>query len=349
MDLPDTSAAAPSRSRLWHFFTALLPYAALIFIFAGMGARDLVRSSNGERAIYVTRSNLNSLATECAPVIVAAAGMTLIILTGGIDLSVGSILGVACATACLATNQFRSPALGMILGALSGMVCGVLNGSLIIALRVPPFIVTLGSLMTLRGVCRLLNGKNTSIYVGVIEGLNDRKESTALLKSFQWLSKNVPWLNIPIFVPLAIAVVFILWIVLSFTKLGRRLYAVGSNEEAARLSGVRVGWTKLAAYAIGGLMAGIAGVMIAARLGSSSATTGTGDELSIIAAVVIGGTSLSGGQGTISGCVIGAVLMKALSSACTSLHIDDAYQMVIIGLFLIAAVAVDRLRRQKAG
>ena len=333
------------RSWLWQLCTALLPYAALSLIFAGMGARDLVRMSHNQPAIFCTVSNLSSLARECAPIIVAAAGMTLVILTGGIDLSAGSIMGVAGAVACLGTNYFQCPVQGMLCGVVAGTVCGLANGSMIIGLRVQPFIVTLGMLMSYRGITRLENN-NASIYIG--DGITDRKISSALLTSFKWLSGSVPGLGLPWFILVAIVSVAILGIVLNHTRLGRRLYAVGSNEEAARLSGVRVGRTKLAAYTLGGLTAGVAGVMNATRLGGSTAQSGEKAELTIIAAVVIGGTSLMGGQGTITGCVLGTVLMQALSSACTSLQINDAYQMVIIGIFLVGAAAVDSLRRRKA-
>ena len=353
-----SSAGPSSRSRVWQLFTALLPYAALIFIFGGMSARDLLRMAHVDAsgqydlpAIFCTKSNLNSMAIDCAPFIVAAAGMTLVMLTGGIDLSVGSIIGVASAVACAMTNRHRSAAFGMVCGVAAGMLCGLVNGTLVVALRVQPFIVTLGALMSLRGVCRLVNMMKenaSSIYIG--DGVKGADERKALMSNFIWpASTRVPFLDIPLYIPIAAAAVCVLWIVLDYTRLGRKLYAVGSNEEAARLSGVSIARTKLWAYSIAGMMAGVAGVMNASRLRGSSAETGSGAELTIIAAVVIGGTSLSGGQGTISGCVIGVILMNALSSACTSLQVPDAWQMVIIGLFLIAAAAIDRLRRAKAG
>ncbi len=352
------SAGPSSRSRVWQLFTGLLPYAALIFIFGGMGGRDLLRMAHVDefgqhdlQAIFCTKLNLYSMAIDSAPFIVAAAGMTLVMLTGGIDLSVGSIIGVASAVACRMANRHQSAAFGMACGVGAGMLCGMVNGTLVVALRVQPFIVTLGALMSLRGVCRLVNmvtENGASIFI--TDGVEGAEAKKTLMSNFIWpASTRVPFLDIPLYIPIAAAAVGVLWIVLDFTRLGRKLYAVGSNEEAARLSGVSVSRTKLWAYTIAGMMAGIAGVMNASRLRGSSAETGFGAELTIIAAVVIGGTSLSGGQGTISGCVIGVVLMNALSSACTSLQVPDAWQMAIIGLFLIAAAAVDRLRREKAG
>jgi ribose/xylose/arabinose/galactoside ABC-type transport system permease subunit len=145
----------------------------------------------------------------------------------------------------------------------------------------------------------------------------------------------------------AALVVAVFWVVLNHMKLGRRIYAVGSNEAAARLSGVRIQLTKWLVYALCGLTAGLAGALMVSRVGGPSANTAQGEELVVISAVVIGGASLSGGQGGIGGCVIGAVLMSALSSACTSFGISDALQAIIIGHFLIGAVAVDHLRRAR--
>lgn len=338
------STLDPPRSRIWYVFTALLPYLTLVIIFGTMFVRDRYLP----QATFFTRYNLSGLATDCAPTIVAAAGMTVVMLAGGIDLSVGSIIGVSSAIASYSATRFQSASLGICAGMAAGMLCGLFNGTLVTLLKVQPFIVTLGSLLSLRGVCYLLNGNgttNASIFVG--EGL-EKSEALKLAANFKWISGNMPYVELTRFVPLVAAVVFVLWVVLNHMRLGRRIYAVGSNEEAARLSGVRIARTKIAAYAIGGLAAGIAGVMNASRIGGSFTNTGSGEELTVIAAVVIGGTSLSGGQGAISGCVIGAILMKALSSACTFLHVEEAWQKVIIGLFLIGAAALDRLRREKA-
>ncbi|HLX62818.1 MAG TPA: ABC transporter permease [Planctomycetota bacterium] len=307
-----------------------------------MGIRDLLLP----QAIFLNAGNLRSMATDCAPTIVAAVGMTFVILTGGIDLSVGSIIGVSAAAASLATNHFQSVAVGIAFGVAAGALCGVVNGMMVVGLRVQPFIVTLGTLMSMRGLCHLLNS-NATIFIG--DGVIEKKGALALNARMGWLSKSDPWSGVPRFVPIVLAAILIARAMLKHTRLGRRLYAVGSNEEAARLSGVRVASVKLIAYGIGGFMAGIAGVMYACRMGGSGSYTGSGEELTVIAAVVIGGTSLLGGQGTVTGCVIGAVLMRSISYTCTSLRIPDAYQLVISGMFLVAAAALDRLRREKAG
>ena len=338
--------AAPRRPSWswWNLFTALLPYAVLIFILGIMGVRDGIRVFQGSDPRFFTLGNFSTLARECAPVIVAAAGMTLVIVSGGIDLSVGSIMAISAGVAGYTANLTHSAVAGLSLGVFAGLICGMYNGVLIVALRVPPFIATLGTLMALRGLVEIITD-HSSIFVG--DGMN-RTERDHLSAAFQWLSKSeLPHTGIPTPLLVAILVVFIFWVMLNRMRIGRRIYAVGSNEAAARLSGVRILWTKWLVYAISGLTAGLAGTLIVARVGGPAANMGTGQELLVISAVVIGGASLSGGQGTIGGCVIGAVLMSALSGACTSFGISDALQKIVIGHFLIGAVAVDQFRRAR--
>src|ERR1043165_5292890 len=258
-----SSSDAP-RSRIWLVVTALLPYLALLLLFGAMFIRDRLLP----QPIFCTGSNLAALAKDCAPTIVAAAGVTVVMLTGGIDLSVGSMIGVASAVATYSANHLNSAVLGMTAGAAAGLLCGLFNGALVTALKVQPFIVTLGSLMSLRGVCYLVNGTvNARIYIG--DGL-DKQNALDLGTRYKWLADDMPFLHLTRFVPLAAAVIFVFWIVLNHLRFGRRIYAVGSNEEAARLSGVRVARTKIAAYALGGLTAGIAGVMYAPGIGGSA-------------------------------------------------------------------------------
>lgn len=337
------SESKENSSKLGGAMAALLPYAALLLILAVMGGRDAWRTSNGLKAIFFTLDNFISLAKECVPVIVAAVGMTLVVVSAGIDLSVGSTMGLAGAVAGLAANHFSNPWLGLLLGVAAGCACGIYNGLLIVALDLPPFIGTLSTLMAFRGGCELLTN-NGSIFIG--DGMKS-SDGSALRKSFQWLSNGeVPNLNVsPSFIVAALTVAF-LWVLLNMTRFGRRVYAVGSNAEAARLSGVGVPAVRMWTYALCGLLAGLAGVLVAARLGGPAANSGLGQELVVISAVVIGGASLSGGQGNVSGCVIGAALMAVLSNACTSLNVPDSWQKIIIGHFLAGAVAVDRMRRR---
>lgn len=339
----DDAAQEATTSRTWKFITALLPYAVLFVILTTMGMRDWYRTHNGLRAAFVTPDNLRSIASDCAPIIIAAVGMTLVIVSGGIDLSVGSTMGVAGAIAGAWTNHFQNAPSGLLMGILTGLACGLFNGLLIVGLRVPPFIATLGTLMSLRGICILIT--KGSIFIG------DQMEATvaSLVRSqFTWIfNEQVPGLGFSVSYVLVALIVGVFWVILNHTKLGRRIFAIGSNEDAARLSGVQVAPVKIGVYALGGLLAGIAGIVLAARVGGPAATTAEGYELQIIAAVVIGGASLSGGQGTLSGCVIGALLMSVLNNACTSFQVPDAYQKVIIGMFLVAAVALDQFRREK--
>jgi len=322
---------------------ALLPYAALLLILTVMGARDLWRLSQNLKVVFFTLDNFITLAKECAPVIVAAAGITLVVIAGGIDLSVGSTMGLAGAVAGWITNHFVNSTAGLLLGTAAGLLCGLYNGLLVIALDLPPFIATLGTLMAFRGACELVTG-NGSIFIG--EKM-PAAQASALRDSFQWISNgSLPVLNIAPSIVVAALTVSILWVLLNQTRFGRRVYAVGSNAEASRLSGVRVWAVRLGTYALCGMLAGLAGVLVTARLGGPSANSALGQELVVISAVVIGGASLNGGQGNVSGCVIGAALMAVLSNACTSLSVPDSWQKIIIGHFLVGAVAVDRLRRK---
>ena len=339
----ESSQEISPQSRLWKIVTAILPYAVLLIILGVMGARDWYRVNNGMRAQFMTPDTLRSIASDCAPIIIAAVGMTLIIVSGGIDLSVGSIMGISSAVAGALTNHFQSAPAGLLFGILTGVCCGIFNGLLIVGLRVPPFIATLGTLMSFRGACILLT--NGSIFIG--NGM-ESSIASAVRAQFTWVfSTDVPGLGFSVAYVLVALIVALFWVVLNLTRLGRRIFAIGSNEDAARLSGVRVAPVKVGVYLLGGFLAGVAGIVLAARIGGVAPTTAEGYELPIIAAVVIGGASLSGGQGTLSGCVIGALLMSVLKTACTSFQINDAYQKIIIGLFLVAAVALDQYRREK--
>lgn len=336
-------AESSAKSRASAAAAALLPYAALLLILVVMGARDLWRSSHEMKIVFFTLDNFKTLAKECAPVIVAAAGMTLVIVAGGIDLSVGSTMGLAGAIAGFTANYFESAWAGLLIGTATGLVWGLYNGMMVVFLRLPPFIATLSSLMAFRGACELVT-ENGSIFIG---DKMPAEKASALRAAFKWISNSkLPGLEISPSIVVAALTVCTLWVLLNYTRFGRRVFAVGSNAEAARLSGVRVWAVQLGTYALCGLLAALAGVLVTARLGGPSANTATGQELVVISAVVIGGASLNGGQGNVSGCVIGAALMAVLSNACTSFSVPDSWQKIIIGHFLAGAVAVDQLRRR---
>lgn len=277
---------------------------------------------------FLSAANLINVVRQASINIVLAAGMTFVILTGGIDLSVGSILGVAAVVAMLVS---LAPGLGWLAipaALLAGLGLGLLNGALIAFLDMPPFIVTLGSYTGLRGIAYLLANGTTVINPNI---------------NFAWIGNQylgpIPWLVI-----LALAVIALSWFILRRTVLGTRIYAVGGNARAARLTGIKVNQVLLFVYGLSGLLAGLAGIMSASRLFSATGMLGQGYELDAIAAVILGGTSFSGGVGTIFGTLLGALIIALLNNGLTLLNVSFFWQLVVKGLVIIVAVAIDRLR-----
>jgi ribose transport system permease protein len=279
---------------------------------------------------FFTAGNAVNILRQASINIVLATGMTFVILTGGIDLSVGSILAVSAVVAVLVSLL---PALGWIAvpaGLLTGLLLGLLNGALITFLDVPPFIVTLGSLTALRGAAFLVANGTTVINRNI---------------NFAWIGNSyvgpLPWLVI-----IALLTVAVSWFVLRQTVLGVQIYAVGGNERAARLTGIKVNRVLLFVYGFSGLMAGLGGIMSASRLYSATGMLGQGYELDAIAAVILGGTSFTGGIGTIGGTLLGALIIAVLNNGLTLLNMSYFWQLVVKGLVIIAAVMIDRLRRR---
>ena len=260
---------------------------------------------------------------------VLAAGMTFVILTGGIDLSVGSIVAIAAMATMLMSQIPGYGTVGLAAGAGVGLLCGLINGALVAFLRLPPFIVTLGSLTAVRGVARLMGG-DTTVFNSDLP--------FAFIGDGSVL--GIPWLVI-----IAFLVVLASWIILRRTVLGTRIYAVGGNTDAARLSGISVWQILLFVYAMSGLLAGLSGIMSAARLfAANGSQLGVFYELDAIAAVILGGTSFVGGIGSIWGTLIGALIIAVLSNGLILSGVSDIWQYIIKGLVIIAAVALDRYR-----
>jgi len=262
---------------------------------------------------------------------VLAAGMTFVILTGGIDLSVGSILAAAAMAAVMGSLIPDAGMLGILFGLVAGLGFGLANGALIAFLRLPPFIVTLGSLTAVRGLARLL-GEDTTVFNPSLP--------------FDFIGNGtlfgVPWLVI-----IAFLVIVLSWLVLRRTVLGVHIYSVGGNPDAARLSGIKVWRVLLFVYGASGLLAGLGGVMSAARLYAANGTQlGVSYELDAIAAVILGGTSFVGGIGSIWGTLVGALIIAVLSNGLILVGVPDVWQYIIKGLIIIGAVALDRLRLQ---
>jgi ribose transport system permease protein len=280
---------------------------------------------------FMSVQNLSIVAQQASINIVLAAGMTFVILTGGIDLSVGSILAAAAMVAILGSKIPDWGMLGIPAALLMGLVLGFVNGALIAFARLPPFIVTLGSLTAVRGLARLLGGDTTQFNPQL---------------PFAFIGNGnlfgIPWL-----VVIAIIVVLASWFILRRTVLGVHIYAVGGNPDAARLTGIKVWAVLLFVYCASGLASGLGGVMSAARLyAANGLQLGQSYELDAIAAVILGGTSFVGGIGSIWGTLIGALIIAILSNGLILIGVSDIWQFIIKGFVIIGAVALDRYRLQ---
>jgi len=282
---------------------------------------------------FMTENNLLNIARQASINIVLATGMTVVILTGGIDLSVGSILAVSAVTAMVVSLMPELAWAAVPLALLAGLVLGALNGALVAYMGLPPFIVTLGSMTALRGLAYLLADGTTVINSKI---------------GFAWIGNAylgpLPWL-----VLIAFLVLLGAWFILRRTVLGVYIYAVGGNPQAARLTGIKVGLVLLFAYAFSGLLSGLGGVMSASRLYSANGVLGTGYELDAIAAVILGGTSFVGGIGTVVGTLFGALIIATLNNGLTLMNVSFFWQLVIKGLVIIGAVALDKYRHKGAG
>jgi len=283
---------------------------------------------------FLTLENLSSVARQTAVINIIAIGMTLVVISGGIDLSVGSVLAFAgmCGTLLMAEGVGIIPS--TILGTLSGGTWGFINGLVVTRLKVPPFIATLGSMGMARGLTLLMTN---GIPV------------TAVPKDFGRLGDGNLFAIVPIPVVLLLGTGLVMSYVLHYTRLGRYAYAMGGNAEASYLSGINLTACTLVIYSILGGLTGLAGMIEASRLVTGQPTAGEGYELRVIAAVVIGGGSLSGGAGTVLGTSIGAFIMSLLNNGCNLLGISPFVQQILIGGIIVLAVASDELRRRKMG
>jgi len=272
---------------------------------------------------------------------VLALGVTFVIITAGIDLSIGTVMTLsAVMTGVFITSWGLPVPLGVLAGVLTGWVAGLVNGTVVARLHVPPFIATLGMLNIARGLALVLAGLKP-IYFNDAPVFN-----TIAMGSV--LGAVVPGLQIPNAVLIFFVAALVANWLLTQTIVGRYAFAIGSNEEATRLSGVNVVRWKMAIYGLTGLFSGLAGVLIASRLNSAQPSLGLGYELDAISAAVIGGTSLSGGEGTILGTVIGAFLISTLTNGLRILSVPQEWQTVITGTIVIVAVYLDIVRRRRS-
>ncbi len=280
---------------------------------------------------FLTVSNLLNVAQQATIIAIIAVGMTFVIITGGIDLSVGSVLAFAGVVMANALQSGVPLPLALLIGLGVGLLCGVINGLLITIGRLPPFIATLGMMSVARGAALMFTeGRPIS---GFSEGF--RSIATGEI------------LRIPAPVVIMIVVYLIAHFVLKRTKLGRYTYAIGGNEEAALLSGINVRLNKTLVYGIAGLLSGLAAILLTARLNSAQPIAGMNYELDAIAATVIGGTSLLGGEGTVSGTLIGALIMAVLRNGLNLLSVSSFFQQVVIGSVIIFAVLIDMALKRR--
>lgn len=290
---------------------------------------------------FLRFDNVMGILLSTAVIGVLALGSTFVIITGGIDLSVGTVMTFSSVMAGVIINFWNVPMpFGILGGIATGALCGFASGLAVAKMKIPPFIATLAMMMITKGLSLVISGAKP-IYFNDTPAFKEISTGSVIAKYV------IPGLEIPNAVIIFFALAIVASVILSKTIIGRYNFALGSNEEATRLSGVNTKYWKVVIYTITGIFCGIAGIMMASRLNSAQPALGQGYELEAIAAVVIGGTSLSGGQGSILGTVIGALIMSVLTNGLRILSVPQEWQTVIIGLVVLLAVYADILRRRK--
>jgi len=289
---------------------------------------------------FLSFSNITGILLATAVNGVLALGVTFVIITAGIDLSVGTVMTLsAVMTGVFITNLGLPIPFGVLGGILAGATAGFANGTMIAKMKIPPFVATLGMLYIAKGLALVISGLKPIYFTDTPEFSDFAMGSV--------LGRIIPGFDIPNAVLIFFFAAILASFILNRTILGRYTYALGSNEEATRLSGVNVDAWKMAVYTLAGAFAGLGGVIMASRLNSAQPALGAGYELDAIAAVVIGGTSLSGGEGTILGTVIGAFIISTLTNGLRILSVPQEWQIVVTGAILILAVFADQLRRRQ--
>ncbi|MCX6046131.1 MAG: ABC transporter permease [Chloroflexi bacterium] len=291
-------------------------------------------------ANFLTFNNVVGILLATAVNGVLALGITFVIITGGIDLSVGTVMTFsAVMTGVFITNMGLPVPVGILGGLAAGGLAGFVNGVVIAKLKIPPFIATLGMLNVAKGLSLVISGLKPIYF-------NDTPVFNSIAMG-SVLGSAIPGFDIPNAVLILFITAIIASLILSMTVLGRYTFALGSNEEATRLSGVNVDRWKIAVYTLAGVFTGVAGVLLASRINSAQPALGQGYELDAIAAAVIGGTSLSGGEGTILGTIIGAFIISVLTNGLRILSVPQEWQTVVTGGIIVAAVYLDIVRRRR--
>jgi ribose transport system permease protein len=319
------------------------PLLALALVIVVFGVADLWK--NGDDSQFFSAGNARTVSAAVATVFVAALGMTVVIIAGGIDLSAGTAQSLAATVLAWGLMQSKlassNPWAAVALALGTGAACGFVNGALIGRLRVVPFIVTLATMRAYLGFGNAL-AHETTLRPDLVTQVPHWLQN--------WLSVRAEALywGFPLGVWAAIVLAVATAAILRFTVFGRHVFAIGSNESAARLCGINVLWMKIAVYSLAGLFFGIAGLYQFSRLSVGQPTSGLGVELKVIAAVVIGGASLNGGRGSIVGTLAGAGIMCVIDAGCTQLGLSNPVQDIVLGVVIVAAVAVDQFRQSRA-
>ncbi|WP_431025193.1 ABC transporter permease [Halomonas sp. H5] len=331
MSMPAEKNSVASARKKFDLVGFLNKYGVLLFLVA------LIAIFTVYNPLFLSARNVTNILTEVSIYGIIGVGMTYIILTGGIDLSVGSLLAFSAICGAYLMKAVGGDfvmgwLVAMLAACMVGTAAGYVHGKVVTRFGVPAFIVTLGGLSVWRGTTLIVNDG------APISGFNE---------AYRWWGRgDVLGLPVPVLVFFVVALVG--YVVLHYTRYGRQVYAVGGNPEAARLSGLSVPSVLLSVYVVTGFLAGLAGFLLSARLGSAEAVAGTGYELRVIAAVVIGGTSLFGGLGGVGGTVIGALLIGVLINGLVIMNVSSYYQQVVIGIIIVLAVGFDTFAKSRS-
>ena len=289
-------------------------------------------------ARFLNIDNIQIMLLQTAVVGTAALGMTLIIISGGIDLSVGSNIALVTVVVAQLLVAGASPVVAALGGIASAMLVGLVTGGLITALQISPFIVTLGLWVAVRGAAKQVGDGSTVVP----------HHPTWLNVLLNRPTGEMAWVLLPPGVWITIVLALLVAGLLRYTKFGRHVFAIGSNEQTARLCGINIAGTKILIYTIAAIFVGVSGVLQFSYLTMGDPTTAVGKELDVIAAVVIGGASLAGGEGSVFGSLVGALIMTVIANGCTKMGLENRVQEMVTGGIIIFAVALDRLRHARA-
>jgi ribose transport system permease protein len=278
---------------------------------------------------FLTERNLFNVARQLSVVAIVALGQALVIIAGGIDLSVGSVIGLSAVLAAMTATATDSPLLGIVASLAIGGLFGLINGTLVTRARINPFITTLGTLSVARGAALLITNGNPQRFDNWAAFLGGGRI-----------------FNVPLQFILLVLLAAVVWIFAVRTRWGRDIYAVGDNARAARLAGLNVAFTRTLVFTLSGTLAGLGGLLLAGMLSNANPNLGLGYELDVIAAVILGGVALTGGRGSIGGVLIGAALMGLLRNAFVLLNVSGYWQTITIGLVVLIAVGADSFNRK---